>query len=1547
MTYKKIKRKANAPARLFKLRIMALFAVLAIVTAIAALAIDGGGDSGIAPTYGYPHYYEYYTENHNEYESTRPENYQYESSPSGYAYYYGGFHGYAPYYLQNNQPYYNQDNGYPGSSGGIVPFYAPTPTPTPDWRRLNYAINVHPAQPDTIVIHPAGAPNMFFDEDILIGSTFHLVITDPNPHPAYFGRTITTLPIYDGMPAPWSDPHRIAIHRHITILAAEGEDIYLRMPVPGSINTALTPPWGVDTPPHGRHFVVYPGGAFYIGTEDNGTLTIDGNAMAVFFPDGERGGVRLEGGHMTMQTGSVIYNNRAEFGGGVYVASGATLNITGEYTTTKITGNYATGGSPWGGGGVFVTGGGSQLNMTGGTISNNTSYNGGGVNLIDGAHFYMHGGVIRDNHAPMHPSAWTYYVYGAGGVRVGADATFEMHDTSVIKNNTTDGGGAGVRVEADATFTMYDGEITHNTAGLSAGGVFANGGTFIMWDGLIMGNTAGNEVFGPFIVRFGGGIDVIGGSSSIIHGGRIYDNRAPYGAGISVRNAGITMEDGYIYNNRYAYSDAGGTGMGTVYEGGGVWVGWNEATYFIMSGGTIGHDDHNMANYAISGGGVWVGSGAWFDMTGGYILSNTADDGGGVDVNGGGAFLPSLFTISNGLIYNNHATDTGGGVRVGAFARFYMSGGTIQYNHAGTRGGGVFAHEGDFGIVSGEVSGPVLPMPFSSRPATPPHRFTMNGEYAQIIENVAGLDNTPMDLTDTQGGGVHVANGASFLMSDGLIADNHALVGGGVFVYNGATFYLYGGNLTRNEARTTTANRGGAAIEAHMWATVYMRQETAIPTLVNYNFSHNHGAINISSSHFYMYDGTISYNGTANLADHGNGGGVAVTSGSLFEMRGGQIINNAGRIGGGVFVHTNSRFNMFEGTLISDNAASHSGGGVGVFSGIDIPSETAAFYMYGGVIENNGGVRQHPIPMQVIPIVNDGSGNPIVDPNFDPSNPVYMYATIVTWRGGGVAVGKFNGRFVMHGGIIRDNHANFICLIEIGHMHPDGEAASGYGGGVAVVEGASFVMTSMAYHEGNAAYAAQIHGNTAEGLGGGVAVSCVETRDSVILDNFPDQERTRSSFVMAGDSIIRDNTALNGGGVGVYMGGVFRMYDDTIYNCLCCNGNIVTIQLTGTPIIRDNIAQSNPDDEGGNGGGIYIAGLVRDTAPLLDTPYSRAFMEGGTVTNNTATAIGSGAPDMVNGGGGGIYVDIHGYLTATDTYITYNQAPTGMGGGIFTERHEYACPLTRVDGSVYPPHEWAYRNLILENITFGGNVAYQLYMQPSNATEAIPVTGFIPSTTSQTPSIQDSMRHPINNYDINYWVEWKDFAFYKTDGRLYEDPYVIQLLAGAQFRLFRYLSFSTPGTDASGLVIIDSNGNQQAGWEEIFFHNNVYTSSDVPGEYISFTMDPRFSYQLVEVVAPAGFQLPFGQWRVTYDGSPDFVVEGIGNSHALEFVRIPSGIGDDVDWFVGNMWDFELPLAGGSGTMLFMMGGGTLLAIGVPLLMYIMFISKKARAIPQ
>ena len=232
-----------------------------------------------------------------------------------------------------------------------------------------------------------------------------------------------------------------------------------------------------------------PNGKLWVLDEASGTETVTGGVIT--------GGT---GYPFTLTSSTVVY-----YGGGVYIASGGQLTMTGG----NIIGCSATYG-----GGVHIDGESGQFSMSGGSIAGCVaSIIGGGVRAS--GTFKMSGqAVIRSCTA----ESATQFVFG-GGVYVNGSSSFEMSGEAKIKgcqaisNSSHSSNGGGVYVSSSSSFVM-SGEakiedckaISNSSKSSNGGGVFLANGTSLTLSGnaVIQNCTATNSVNSG--EAYGGGV---------------------------------------------------------------------------------------------------------------------------------------------------------------------------------------------------------------------------------------------------------------------------------------------------------------------------------------------------------------------------------------------------------------------------------------------------------------------------------------------------------------------------------------------------------------------------------------------------------------------------------------------------------------------------------------------------------------------------------------------------------------------------------------------------------------------------------------------------------------------------------------------------------------------------------------------------------------------------------------------------------------------------------------------------------------------------------
>ena len=491
--------------------------------------------------------------------------------------------------------------------------------------------------------------------------------------------------------------------------------------------------------------------------------------------------------------GEVNNNSASVNGGGIYVSKGdvtySKVEI-GKSLTVKM--NSAANGA-----GIFIKDG--SLEMAHGTISQNSitgTGNGGGI-YIENGNFTINAGEISGN-SVGNGNGGGVYIVGSGDL-----GNFVMNGGSITGNSATGtqedtGFGGGIYVNG-GNFTMTEeaasGMISSNTATRDGGGVYISGGEFQQDNGSISSNVSEAD---------GGGVCIVNGGSFTMAGGSITANgkqnstiKTENGGGVYLNGGNFVLENGTISGNG-AIENGGGvflTGDNCRYElkkgditgnsagnGGGVYL---EKGLFILGNDVNLQDGNISSNAATFGGGVYIGSAnngsvtaaddaqdteptEGFIMRGGTITSNTtADDGGGIYLNGGS------FLMNNGNIVGNSSSTDGGGVCIANNGNFTMNDGTITGNGKNgsdivtTNGGGVYLDGGRLIVSAGNIS-----------------------------DNAA----------TASGGGVYISNG-SVEMGDGEVLSNTCgAYGGGIYVYNDPKSAQYkdvevsGGSLLKNTA---------------------------------------------------------------------------------------------------------------------------------------------------------------------------------------------------------------------------------------------------------------------------------------------------------------------------------------------------------------------------------------------------------------------------------------------------------------------------------------------------------------------------------------------------------------------------------------------------------------------------------------------------------------------------------------------------------------------------------------------------------------------------
>ncbi len=806
------------------------------------------------------------------------------------------------------------------------------------------------------------------------------------------------------------------------------------------------------------------------------------------------GGIFVGKNGVLTSTNSTIYNNWAEYGGGVVVL--------GAFTASNAT--FADNLASHGGGAyVYKTG---SFTATESTFVDNEAVYGGGV------YAYTSGDIQATN-----SSFFGNLALKGGGVYVYQGSAFTGTNLTIAGNSAEDQGG-GVFVYQTGVFTTVNSILSSNYGGDLSGELSESSKNNLI-DGDPSFVCAPEFDESGLLLNFDSlDLRLHSGSSAIDKG----DNQSAYAAGLTVDSTDMagaprfvgsaidigayeyqfnptvvdTLNDSFDPNDgewslreAIAYAtdyvtitfadDLSGTidltlgeltvdkalaidGDGRiVIDAGGdsrvarVSAGTTEAPV-LFNGLTLQNGN------ADRGGGVYVDWGGVCTLTNSTIMDNEATYGGGVYVCRKGSF-----TATNSSVSNNSAVGNGGGVYVYKYGEFTATSSTLDYNSATVNGGGVYLGYGS---------------DFTASDLTVSENWATYGGGVYCSGTITTTNATISEnLASVMGGGVYLNNGGVFTATYSTISNNLSDYAGGVYV--GGTFTATDSAISNNQG----AHGGGAYVYAD-----------GVFTATNSIISDNSG-----------YDETPSY-----------GGGVYVYNGGKLIAEASTFSDNSALKGGGVYVYNGGYFTATNST-ISDNSALDLGGGVYLGVGTFTATNTD---IVGNSANGGGGVYVYPVGVFI------ATDSTISENSATYGGGVYVYGSFIAENltvsnnsasmGGGVYVYKNSGYFYATNVAFNGNRADYGGGVEvIGTFEATNSTFSNnsasHGAGVFVYRRGSFTATDSIFV-----------GNSAS-MGGGVYVY-----------TGGEAAATNSSFF--------GNSATKGGGVYVYKDGTFTATNLTI-----------------------------------------------------------------------------------------------------------------------------------------------------------------------------------------------------------------------------------------------------------------------------------------------------------------------------------------------------------------------------------------------------------------
>lgn len=399
-----------------------------------------------------------------------------------------------------------------------------------------------------------------------------------------------------------------------------------------------------------------------------------GNAQAL---------ISLLNGSLTLGTGSILQNNMASNGGGVYSTN--SLDNPVSFTMTDnavITGNVAINN----GGGIYLSLNSSTVSIgANATIENNEANLGGGV-------YYAQ---LNDQSTDVFNVSGDAKINGnkastGGGLYI-LSGSARFTDNTVISNNTaTNAGGIafyGKSIFIDDNVSVLNNSATNNAGGLYLSAENANY-TEISLHGLFQGNTA-NITGGAHIENLLQGSLDISRARFLSNLSNIFSNSSG-GLFISRNNTATTPLTVIMNNTIFNGNQSKG-------NGGGMRVEHNVSAILNLSADSCQFENNVTSQ---NGGGLYItaGESSSVSIQNSSFIKNQCSSGGGLAFQHNNSEQMSI-TLQDNLFKDNY-TGIGGGMYVGnGNMNVVISNCTFDNNTAEESGGGLYTGSGN-GLIT-------------------------------------------------------------------------------------------------------------------------------------------------------------------------------------------------------------------------------------------------------------------------------------------------------------------------------------------------------------------------------------------------------------------------------------------------------------------------------------------------------------------------------------------------------------------------------------------------------------------------------------------------------------------------------------------------------------------------------------------------------------------------------------------------------------------------------------------------------------------------------
>gem|GEM_PF-3504701 len=985
-----------------------------------------------------------------------------------------------------------------------------------------------------------------------------------------------------------------------------------------------------------------------------GDITLDNTQITNNSASDAGGGISVEEGSLLLKNNSLIADNTAYEGGGIFFNdeyAGQILDINNStirdntasegygggilfyaadpdllIRNSTISGNYASGG----GGGVAVyysSGGGSNegsITIQNTTVSNNTAGSEGGGFMMEVDETYQpiliedsefSGNVAESDGGGLH-----FYFDD------GLYTSLVIRNTTIANNTADDGGGLWFYDDDGYSVVIENSTISGNSAVEDGGGVwfYSDDGAPLILNSTISGNSAGGQGGGLFLTHEDG--------DGRIDNSTIVDNYAyEDGGGLRNDDSGLAIRSSIIANNTtYSgnYQDISGEEFYVQFslienpDGISFYQNTNNLFYIDPTLGPLVDNGGATLTHALLPGSPAIDTG--------LNAAPAADDQRGIGFDrmvGLQTDMGAIESTSDTPVSFEPATeivtnldDAGpGSLRQAIIDTNTNIGPDVIEFQAGLTGT-INLTTGNLSISDDLVINAPVPsvITISGDGIATPSIAGEGGDHVFRIYNQTIQGGTlgpaspalpKVDLVGLtisggnapNGGGIYASN-VELTVRDSVITSNTAQEnGGGIFQYRGVVRLI---DTTVSNNRVIGEGYGGGialdSTDEGVYGALVIRG-----SVISGNNAYEGGGIQTDYGASLAIDDTAITNNTAEE----DGGGILINNigGSVSLSNSIVSNNNASVDGGGIHIRElDENYNLsltLDNTSVSNNNAGDSGGGIYFESGNDRLRIVNGSQINDNYAYNNGGGI-------AFEANDDGAALTIIDSTLS-NNTAY------DGSGGGIHFYTDQG------------------TLNIIDSTISGNSAREDGGGIHVyyadIEGQINVIGST------------FNGNTAGDNGGGMLIAGDDLDGRILIEN----------------SIFTNNYAgQNGGGLAIYA-------DEGIY--------VANLE------IRDSVFSNNEADN--DGGGLFF---------YDDDGFASLILTNSTISNNTAND---------DGGGLWFYSDDAGFVIKNTTIS--NNTATNNGGGIF---NQYSDGPDNIDNSSIVQNQADYGGGLSSTLSFASDM---------------------------------------------------------------------------------------------------------------------------------------------------------------------------------------------------------------------------------------------------